>query len=262
MFNLTWMVSGLIRSRSPWRRALGITPGRVANSARSAQFTFGRRGCRRCRTANWWRRIKISAVLHASSRRDSRSHAASRVIRRNTNRRHMIGDHRDRSAGRATLLVRAADGILGTHRNNANIGGNICVSGVKVFHTAHGQFHYEAFWDKSGSQRDLTDVRLGFGNAGRLGGEERTAAKARRCLSSTSGLRGSSIQRTFFGVATLLPTSTTASQPLAPHYSTLNPPIGVCHSPRTPSITLSYGRTIHRRQRPSPSTAQEAASPC
>ena len=31
--------------------------------------------------------------LHASSRRDSRSHAASRVIRRKTNRRRMIGDH-------------------------------------------------------------------------------------------------------------------------------------------------------------------------
>ena len=76
----------------------------------------GRRGCRRCRTASWWRRIKISAVFHASSRRDSRSHAASRVIRRNTNRRHMIGDHHGRSAGRATLLVRAVDAILGTHR--------------------------------------------------------------------------------------------------------------------------------------------------
>jgi hypothetical protein len=68
-----------------------------------------------CRTASWWRRIKISAVFHAS-RRDSRSHAASRLIRRNTNRRHIIGDHHGRSAGRATLLVRAADGILGTQR--------------------------------------------------------------------------------------------------------------------------------------------------
>jgi hypothetical protein len=68
-----------------------------------------------CRTASWWRRIKISAVFHAS-RRDSRCHAASRVIRRNTNRRHIIGDHHGRSAGRATLLVRAADGILGTQR--------------------------------------------------------------------------------------------------------------------------------------------------
>jgi hypothetical protein len=27
----------------------------------------------------------------------------------------MIGDHHGRTAGRATLLVRAADGILGTH---------------------------------------------------------------------------------------------------------------------------------------------------
>jgi hypothetical protein len=111
------IVSGVTSRRSPWRRALGITPSRVANSARSAQSTVVRRGCRRCRTASWWRRIKISAVFHASSRRDRRSHAASRVIRRNTNRRHMIGDHHGQSAGRATLLVRAADGILGTHNS-------------------------------------------------------------------------------------------------------------------------------------------------
>ena len=92
------MVSGVTSSRSPWRRALGITPSRVANSARSAQSTVVRRGCRRCRTASWWRRIKISAVFHASSRRDSRSPGATRVIRRNTNRRHMIGDHHGRCA--------------------------------------------------------------------------------------------------------------------------------------------------------------------
>ena len=78
-------VSGVTSSRSPWRRTFGITLSRVARSARSAQFSFGRRGCRRCRTVSWWRRIKISAVFHVSSRRDSRSHAASRMIRRNTN---------------------------------------------------------------------------------------------------------------------------------------------------------------------------------
>jgi hypothetical protein len=32
------------------------------------------------------------------------------------NRRHMIGDHRGRTSGSATLLVRAMDGILGTHK--------------------------------------------------------------------------------------------------------------------------------------------------
>jgi len=37
------------------------------------------------------------------------------VIRRNTNRRHMIGDHHGRAARIATLLVRAVDEILGTH---------------------------------------------------------------------------------------------------------------------------------------------------
>ena len=38
-------------------------------------------------------------TFHASSRRDSRSHAATRVIRRNTNRRHMSSDHHGRTAG-------------------------------------------------------------------------------------------------------------------------------------------------------------------
>jgi hypothetical protein len=55
-------------------------------------------------------------TFHASSRRASRSHAISRVIRRNMNRRHMTDDHHGRTAGRATLLVRVADEILGTHR--------------------------------------------------------------------------------------------------------------------------------------------------
>src|SRR5258708_23885464 len=50
--------------------------------------------------ASWWRRIKISAVFHVSSRRDSLSHAATRVISRKTNRRHMIGDHHGRATGK------------------------------------------------------------------------------------------------------------------------------------------------------------------
>ena len=60
------------------------------------------------------RRIRISAVFHVASRRDSRSHAATRVIRRHTNRRHMIGDHYGPTAGRATVLARAVDEIRGT----------------------------------------------------------------------------------------------------------------------------------------------------
>jgi len=59
------IVSGVTSSRSPWRCAFGITPSRVASSARSAQFSLGRRGCCRCSMASWWRRIKISAVFHA-----------------------------------------------------------------------------------------------------------------------------------------------------------------------------------------------------
>ena len=109
------IVSGVTSSRSLWRRVLGIAPSRAARRARSAQFRFGRRGWLRCRTASWWRRIKISAVFHASSHRDSRSHEATRVIRRNTNRRHMIVDHRGPSVSRATLLIRTADEVFGTH---------------------------------------------------------------------------------------------------------------------------------------------------
>jgi hypothetical protein len=93
------IVSGVTSSRSPCRRPFGITASRVATSARSSQSSLGRRGCRRCSTASWWRRIKISAVFHVSSRRASRSHAASRVVRRNMNRRHMTGDHRGGTSG-------------------------------------------------------------------------------------------------------------------------------------------------------------------
>jgi hypothetical protein len=91
------IVSGVTSSRSPWRRALGITLSKAASSARSAQVRCGRRGCRRCRTASWWRRIKISALCHASSRRDSRNPAATRVITRKAKLRHMIADHHARS---------------------------------------------------------------------------------------------------------------------------------------------------------------------
>jgi hypothetical protein len=78
-------------------------------------FGTHRRGCRRCRTASWWGRIKFSAVCHASSRCDSRTHAATRDQERKTNRRHMIGDHHGQTAGSATLLVRTMDGILRMH---------------------------------------------------------------------------------------------------------------------------------------------------
>jgi hypothetical protein len=76
-------------SRSPWRRTFGITPARAASSARSAHASFGRAAGWRCRTTSCWRKITISAIFCASSRRDSRSHAANQVIRRKTNRKHM-----------------------------------------------------------------------------------------------------------------------------------------------------------------------------
>jgi hypothetical protein len=56
--------------------------------------------------------------------RDSRSQEVIRVIRRKTNSRHMIDDHHGRTTGRATLQVRAMDGILGTH-TSSNTSGNL-----------------------------------------------------------------------------------------------------------------------------------------
>ena len=70
----------------------------------------------RCITESWWRKIKISEVFHASSHRDSRSDVITLVIRRKTNRRHMISDHHGRVTDIATSLLTATDGILGTHR--------------------------------------------------------------------------------------------------------------------------------------------------
>ena len=108
--------------KSPAGRVTIVGPRRMTAARGFARYlsgidagTEGAAAGPDCRTASWWRRIKISAVFHAS-RRDSRSHAASRLIRKNTNRRHIIGDHHGRSAGQATPLVRVADGILGTQR--------------------------------------------------------------------------------------------------------------------------------------------------
>ena len=72
-------------------------------------------GCRSAGRPSWRRRIKISAVFQASSRRDIRSQETARMVRRKTNRKHMTSDHHGRVAERATLLVRAVDGIRGTH---------------------------------------------------------------------------------------------------------------------------------------------------
>ena len=116
----TWTIAW---AGAPSQRATGELHFGWALAGRTVQDIWivpgpgqpGRRGCRRCSTAGWWRRIKISAVFHASSRRNSRSRAAASVIRRKTNRRHMIGDHHGRTAGGTTLLVRAVDAILGTH---------------------------------------------------------------------------------------------------------------------------------------------------
>jgi hypothetical protein len=46
------IVSGVTSKRSPWYRAFGITPSKVASNSRSAQCKSGRPGCRPCRTAS------------------------------------------------------------------------------------------------------------------------------------------------------------------------------------------------------------------
>ncbi len=101
--------------------------------------------------------IRFPAPFHARQFRDrSRSrrsstppHAgtaaatrASRVIRRNTNRRHMIGGHHGRSAGRATLLVRAADGIPGTHSTGPGpVAAGAGIVATLAANVAHGWSH-------------------------------------------------------------------------------------------------------------------------
>ena len=133
------IVSGVTSSRSPWRHALGITLSKAASRSRSAQFTCGRRSCRRCSTASWWRRIKISAVFHASSRWDSRSHMVTRVMRRKTNCRHMTGDHHGQGVGRAKLAGRAVDAILSHSQAlpGSGLAGGL-VDGVNLLVSEHG----------------------------------------------------------------------------------------------------------------------------
>jgi len=96
------------------RRALGLnarayTPRKIPR-VRDSLYRFkpshgGRPACRH--EPRSWRNpahpaksqvTAPGASSDVSSRRDSRSHAASRVAKMNTNRRHVIGDHRGRSA--------------------------------------------------------------------------------------------------------------------------------------------------------------------
>jgi hypothetical protein len=80
----------------------------------------------RCVTESWRRKIKISGVFHAYSHRDSRSHVTVLVMRRKTNRGHMISDHHGRVTGIATLLLTATDGIPGTHNAHSSAHMKIC----------------------------------------------------------------------------------------------------------------------------------------
>jgi hypothetical protein len=95
------IVPGVTISSSRSCRALGIRPSRNAISARSAQDVFGRaRAPRwRCMTASWCRNSRISAFLHAVSRRDRRVAASRWAVRRKTKRRHTRPDHRRSAVG-------------------------------------------------------------------------------------------------------------------------------------------------------------------
>jgi hypothetical protein len=60
---------------------------------------------------------QVLRAFPVSLRWDSRSHAATRVIRRKTNRRHMIGDHHGQTPGEQ-LSWSAMVEILGTHNSS------------------------------------------------------------------------------------------------------------------------------------------------
>jgi RHS repeat-associated protein len=70
--------------------------------------------------------------------------------------------HRTESQNFDTTSTTITIGACLTLGNNSMVGGNGCVSGVKVFHTAHGQFHFEAWWLKSGGQRYLSAIQGWF----------------------------------------------------------------------------------------------------
>ena len=76
----TWTVS--LWPASACRSGLPPAARTAPSGSGTPGLECGWRGCRRCNMASWWRRIKISAVCHAASRRDSRSHAVTRVMRK------------------------------------------------------------------------------------------------------------------------------------------------------------------------------------
>jgi energy-coupling factor transporter ATP-binding protein EcfA2 len=106
---------GLIAPRTRLLAELGVATA-LFRISHTVEALFSRPGQPACRgSAVAPAGILAGQAFHVSSRQASRSHAASRMVRRNMNRRHMTDDHHGRTAARATLLVRAMDEILGTH---------------------------------------------------------------------------------------------------------------------------------------------------
>jgi hypothetical protein len=108
------IVSGVTSSRSAWRRAFGITLSSVASRAQSVQVGVRATRLPPLQDSELVAQDQDLCGLPSLLTPDSRSDVVTRVMRRKVNRRHMTGDHHGRGAGRATLLVRAADAILGT----------------------------------------------------------------------------------------------------------------------------------------------------
>jgi hypothetical protein len=109
------IVPGVTSSRSLWRRAFGYhaEQGRDQGPVRPVQVRAAR-----LPPLLYGELVAQDQDLRGLPRvltPGRRSHEVTRVIRRKTNRRHMSGDHHGWTAGRATLLVRAVDAILGTH---------------------------------------------------------------------------------------------------------------------------------------------------
>ena len=109
------IVSGVTSSRSLWQRALGITLTRAAKRARSAQFSFGRYGCRG-RMASWVAQDQDPCGLpRLLTTGQPEPRGDPRYQEEDEPQAHDRRSSRP-DARRATQLVRAVDEILGTHR--------------------------------------------------------------------------------------------------------------------------------------------------
>jgi hypothetical protein len=133
------IVSGVTSNRRPRRRVLGITLSRVPSRARSAPVQLRATRLPPLQDRELVAQDQDPGSLPRLLAPDSRSHPVSCVVRRNTNRKHMTGDHHGRNARRATLLVRAVDALLSTRTDRRAEPGGRCAGGVTALRVVHGR---------------------------------------------------------------------------------------------------------------------------